>query len=543
MSATAPRMGIRTVAVYSDADATRATSRPADEAVRIGPAPARESATCAATRSSRPRAARAPQAIHPGYGFLSENAASREPARTPASSSSARRRGDRGDGQQVGREGADGEGAACRWCPAITAPTRTRRYLRGEADAIGYPVLIKASAGGGGKGMRIVSRVGGLRRGARVVRSAKPRARLRRRRVLIETLRRSGRATSRSRSSRDTHGNCVYLFERDCSVQRRHQKVIEEAPAPGMTPARRARDGRGGGAAARAIGYVGAGTVEFIADTRRHLLLHGDEHAPAGRAPGDRDDHRPRPGRVAAARRRRRAAAAASRRSSRSAATRSRRASTPRIRTRASCRRPARCAICDRPRRRVRVAARAGEPHVRIDSGVREGDAITPYYDPMIAKLIVWGRDRDQAIAPAARTRSASSRSSGVTTNVDFLQRRWPPRLRGRRPRHRTDRARARRAAAVGERSLGQAAGARRRRGAGDRAGRRGRAAHAARRPLVAAQRLALRRLARAHAAVQPGRFERGGDASSTRRPVSPCTPRGRRSASRGCATIGSRTG
>ena len=233
----------------------------------------------------------------------------------------------------------------------------------------------------------------------------------------------------------DTHGNCVHLFERDCSVQRRHQKVLEEAPAPGMTAARRRAMGEAAVAAARAVGYVGAGTVEFIADQDGALLLHGDEHAPAGRASGHRDDHRTRPGRMAAARRGRRAAAADAGAAARSAATRSRRASTPRIRTAASCRRPAGSCTSRRPPESL---------HVRVDTGVEQGDEITPYYDPMIAKLIVWDETRELALARMLQA-LAQYRIVGVANNVEFLARLVACAVvRASRPRHRPDRARAR---------------------------------------------------------------------------------------------------
>ena len=187
--------------------------------------------------------------------------------------------------------------------------------LAREAGRIGFPVLIKASAGGGGKGMRRVDAAADFAAAlASCLREAK--SAFGDDRVLVEQYVLKPRHIE-IQVFADTHGDCVYLFERDCSVQRRHQKVLEEAPAPGMTAERRAAMGQAAVEAAKAVGYVGAGTVEFIAASRRPLLLHGDEHPAAGRAPGDRDDHRARSRRVAAARRRGRAACRCARSSSR----------------------------------------------------------------------------------------------------------------------------------------------------------------------------------------------------------------------------------
>ena len=307
---TARRMGIRTVAVYSDADADALHVAACDEAYRLGP-PRRAKATWTATRSSRSRASAGAQAIHPGYGFLSENeefaaACARRGHRVhrPAA------RRDRGDGLEVGGEDDHGRRPACRWCRATTATTRTPALLAREAAKIGFPVLIKATAGGGGKGMKIVDARRRIRRGAGVGAARGEGVRSATSACCIERYLTSPRHIE-IQVFADTHGDAVYLFERDCSVQRRHQKVLEEAPAPGMEPARRRAMGEAAVAAAKAIGYVGAGTVEFIARAGRHVLLHGDEHAAAGRASGHRNDHRPGPGRVAAAGRLRGAAAAA----------------------------------------------------------------------------------------------------------------------------------------------------------------------------------------------------------------------------------------
>ncbi|MCL4747872.1 MAG: ATP-grasp domain-containing protein, partial [Burkholderiaceae bacterium] len=263
VAATARRMGVATVAVYSDADAQAAHVAACDEAWRLGPPAARESylrADLIVEIALRTGA----QAIHPGYGFLSENEAF---ARTvhdagllfigpPAAAIAA-----------MGSKSAAKTLMAAAGVPLVPGyhgANQEPAYLKGQADAIGYPVLIKASAGGGGKGMRIVTKSGefdaalaSCKREASSAFSDDT--------VLIE------RYLQRPRHIEiqvfaDTHGGCVYLFERDCSVQRRHQKVIEEAPAPGMTAERRGAMGQAAVSAARAVGYVGAGTVEFIAE-------------------------------------------------------------------------------------------------------------------------------------------------------------------------------------------------------------------------------------------------------------------------------------
>ena len=197
--------------------------------------------------------------------------------------------------------------------PGYHGERQEPKFLKQKAYEIGYPVLIKAVAGGGGKGMRRVDKhadfdaalEGAMREAQRRFGDA---------RVLIEKYVTAPRHIEMQVFA-DRHGNVIHLNERDCSLQRRHQKVIEEAPAPGMTPELRAAMGAAAVAAAKAAGYEGAGTVEFIADgagglQSRRLLVHGDEHAPAGRASGDRGGHRPRSGRMAVPRRGRREAAA-----------------------------------------------------------------------------------------------------------------------------------------------------------------------------------------------------------------------------------------
>ncbi|MFM7704068.1 MAG: acetyl/propionyl/methylcrotonyl-CoA carboxylase subunit alpha, partial [Rubrivivax sp.] len=263
VAATARRLGVRTVAVYSDADARARHVRACDEAVHVGGAAARDSYLRWERIVEAARATGA-QAIHPGYGFLSENEDFAQacanaglvfigppPAaiRDMGSKAAAKALMERAGVPLVpGYHGADND-------PALLAR---------EADRIGYPVLIKASAGGGGRGMRRVERAEDFAAAlASCQREAQ--AAFGDDHVLVE------REGTRPRHIEiqvfaDTHGQAVYLHERDCSVQRRHQKVLEEAPAPGMTPERRARLGQAAVAAARAVGYLGAGTVEFIAE-------------------------------------------------------------------------------------------------------------------------------------------------------------------------------------------------------------------------------------------------------------------------------------
>ena len=263
VAATARRLGIRTVAVYSDADADARHVHACDEAVAIGGAAPRES-YLRADRILAAAQATGAQAVHPGYGFLSENEGfARACAEAgiafigpPASAIAAM-------GSKSAAKALMGA-AGVPLVPGYHGDRQESAFLRAQADAIGYPVLIKASAGGGGKGMRRVEKSedfeAALASCQREAQSSFGDAH-----VLIE------RYVTRPRHVEiqvfaDTHGHCVYLFERDCSVQRRHQKVLEEAPAPGMSAERRAEMGAAAVAAAKAVGYVGAGTVEFIAE-------------------------------------------------------------------------------------------------------------------------------------------------------------------------------------------------------------------------------------------------------------------------------------
>ena len=305
---------------------------------------------------------------------------------------------------------------ACRWCPATTATTR----IAGAAARRGRPHRLS----GADQGPRRRRRQGHARRRAAPTSSTTALDRAKREataafgddRGAARALPAAARATSRSRSSPTRHGNCVYLFERDCSIQRRHQKVIEEAPAPASPPRPAARMGEAAVAAAKAIGYVGAGTVEFLLDARRRLLLHGDEHPSAGRASGDRVHHRPGSGRVAAPRRRGRAAAARPGPAVDHTATPSRCASTPRTPTGISCPRLADCTPAlsrARPRgphRHRRAQRRRHHRPLRPDD--RQADRLgrgSPGRDPPSPGRL--GRHRGRRPRPT----SASSRPSPAT--------------------------------------------------------------------------------------------------------------------------------
>jgi len=406
--ATCKRLGIATVAVYSDADRDARHVRLADEAVRLGPAPARESylrsdaLLDAAVRTGA-------QAIHPGYGFLSENAAFAEACAArglvfigpPASA--IRAMGDKRAAKALMAA------AGVPVTPGYHGEDQSADLLRQEADAIGYPVLIKASAGGGGKGMRLVERADDFA-AALTSCQREAEASFGDPRVLLE------RYIIRPRHIEiqvfaDTQGNTVHLFERDCSVQRRHQKVLEEAPAPGMDPQRREAMAAAAVAAAKAVNYVGAGTVEFIVgqDGAFHFMEMNTrlqvEHPVTELITGT--DLVEWQLRVAAGQ------------------------PLPILQEQLAIRGhalEARLYAEDASRgflpstgQLLHFAVPPASKHVRIDTGVEQGDSITPWYDPMIAKLIVWDEDRDRALQRMRRL-LAEVRVVGVTSNVDFLQ-------------------------------------------------------------------------------------------------------------------------
>ena len=422
VAATARRMGIKTVAVYSEADANAKHVALCDEAVLIGASAARESYLKTETILDVAKSTGA-QAIHPGYGFLSENedfARACESAGVvfigpPASAIHAM--GSKSAAKTLMEE------ADVPLVPGYHGDNQDAEFLNQKADGIGYPVLLKASAGGGGKGMRIVEKSEDFQE---ALASCKREAisSFGDDKVLVE------KYLSRPRHIEiqvfaDHHGECVYLFERDCSVQRRHQKVLEEAPAPGMTSDRRRAMGEAAVAAAKAVGYVGAGTVEFIANqdgsfyfmemnTRLQVehpvteMITGTdlvewqlrvaygESLPMTQAQLRIDGHSIE---------------------ARIYAENPEKGFLPSIGTLRHLRTPKAVAFT-----RNEDQASIHPAAVRIDSGVREGDSISPFYDPMIAKLIVWGRTREEALARMSQALS-EYQIVGVASNISFLNR------------------------------------------------------------------------------------------------------------------------
>jgi 3-methylcrotonyl-CoA carboxylase alpha subunit len=419
VAATARRMGVRTVAVYSDADANARHVHACDEAVHIGASAPRES-YLRWERILEAAKATGAQAIHPGYGFLSENEdfanacvkAGLVFIGPPASAIAA-----------MGSKSAAKtlmEKAGVPLVPGYHGDNNEPMFLVEQAARIGYPVLIKASAGGGGKGMRRVDRAEDFA-GSLASCQREAQASFGDQHVLVE------RYVMRPRHIEiqvfaDTQGQCVYLFERDCSVQRRHQKVLEEAPAPGMSDARRKQMGEAAVAAAKAVGYVGAGTVEFVAeelddgDIRAYFMEMNTrlqvEH-PVTEAITGHDlvewqlrvaAGQPLPATQAQLTMRGHAIEA------RICAENPDANFLPATGTLHVARWP------------THVSFMRSDDQPRIDRGFDEGDAISPHYDSMIAKLIVWGENRAQALARLDAA-LAQTHIVGLATNVAFLRR------------------------------------------------------------------------------------------------------------------------
>ncbi|MSP67766.1 MAG: acetyl/propionyl/methylcrotonyl-CoA carboxylase subunit alpha [Alphaproteobacteria bacterium] len=404
---TARRLGIKVVAVYSEADARARHVAMADEAYPIGPAPARDSYLRIDKLIEVARRSGA-QAVHPGYGFLSENANFAQACLDaglvfigppPAAI--------RAMGSKSGAKTIMGK-AGVPLLPSYHEADQAPARLQAAADHIGYPVLIKASAGGGGKGMRLVTHsaefqkalAGAMREAESAFGDAT---------MLIEKFLGQARHIE-IQVFADTHGNAVYIFERECSIQRRHQKVLEEAPAPRITTAQRESMGQAAVKAAKAIGYVSAGTIEFIADqdsnfyfmemnTRLQVehpvtemitgldLVEWQIDVAAGLALPLRQEDLRIQGHA--------------------------------IEARIYAEDPAK-KFFPAPGVLKHLHPPAEGPHVRIDTGVREGDAVTPFYDPMIAKLIVWDRDRLSALRRLRRA-LADYQVVGPVTNIAFL--------------------------------------------------------------------------------------------------------------------------
>ena len=404
---TAKRLGIKTVAVYSDADRTARHVAMADEAVHIGPSAARESYLIADRIIDAAKRTGA-QAIHPGYGFLSENAGFADACAAAGivfigpPAASIRAMGSKSEAKKIM------EKARVPLVPGYHGDDQSPELLASEAAKTGFPVLIKASAGGGGKGMRVVE---SAEKFADALAGAKREAKasFADDHVLVEKY-----------LTRPRHieiqvfadaSDCLYLFERDCSIQRRHQKVIEEAPAPNMDPVRRKQMGEAAVAAARAIGYQGAGTVEFIADqdgtfffmemnTRLQVehpvteAITGQDLvewqlivAAGGKMPLAQDELR---------------------------------IDGHAVEVRLYAEDPARNFL---PSTGTLVHLKLPEEgaHVRVDTGVRQGDTVTPFYDPMIAKVIVHDRDRTSALRRMAAL-MGETEVVGVTTNSVLLK-------------------------------------------------------------------------------------------------------------------------
>jgi geranyl-CoA carboxylase alpha subunit len=405
---TARNLGYQTVAVYSDADRQAPHVAMADEAVHIGASPAAESylrfdALLDAARKT------GADALHPGYGFLSENAAFAQACKDagvvfigpPASAIEAM-----GDKALAKRRMLDA-GVPC--APGYLGAQQDDATLMAEAEKMGYPLLVKAVAGGGGRGMRLVRSSAELQQGIEGARREATSA-FGDGTLMLERLIDNGRHIE-IQVFADSHGNAVYLGERDCTAQRRRQKVIEEAPSPVVSPAMREAMGRDAVAAALAVGYQGAGTVEFIVDAElKHYFLEMNtrlqvEHPVTEMITGyDLVEWQ--------------------------------------LRVAAGDLLPAKQADIQLTGHAIEARLYVEDPYtgfapqtgqvlwwqpqqalhagVRIDDGIRQGSVISPYYDPMVAKIIVHGRNRDDAIR-RLRAALANAPLLGLRNNGRFL--------------------------------------------------------------------------------------------------------------------------
>ena len=406
---TARRMGIKTVAVYSEADANAMHVKACDEAYLIGPAAAADSYLRADKILEVAKQSGA-QAVHPGYGFLSENAGFAKACKDSditfigPPESAIISMGSKSEAKIVMTE------AGVPLVPGYHGDEQDAAHLKQESLNVGFPQLIKATAGGGGKGMRVVSSADEFDAALTSCRR-EAKASFGDDKVLIERYLTAPRHIELQVFA-DTHGNAVHLFERDCSIQRRHQKVIEEAPAPGMTEALRQEMGKAAIDSAKAINYVGAGTVEFLLDTDGSFYFMEMntrlqvEH-PVSEMISDQDlvewqllvaSGQPLPlaqdelqinGHAFEAR-----------------------------------------IYAEAPDRDFLPATGAlsylktpeQNAHIRIDTGVTQGDEVSMYYDPMIAKLITWDKDRDSALRQM-KSALREYQILGLSTNIEFLSR------------------------------------------------------------------------------------------------------------------------
>jgi acetyl-CoA carboxylase biotin carboxylase subunit len=396
-------MDLTSIAVYSDADRTALHVLHADEAYALGPAPAAESYLHGERLLAVARQSRA-EAIHPGYGFLSENAEFAVACQRAGlvfigpSPASIRQMGNK----LAARELARAAGAPL--IPGSPGPVATLDEARAAAQRIGYPVLLKAAAGGGGKGMRVVSGAAALPAAFELTRG-EARAAFGDDQVYLERCLERPRHVE-AQILADAHGRVLCLGERECSVQRRHQKVLEETPSPALTPATRAALGEAACAIARAAGYVSAGTVEFIVDARgTFYFLEMNtrlqvEHPITEMVTGV--DLVAEQVRVA------RGEALALRES----------AIAPRgaaVECRVYAEDPAH-GFLPSTGAVMRLRWPSG-PGVRIDAGVYRGYQVPVHYDPILAKIVAWGQDREHAIARMSRALDETV-ITGVRTNV-----------------------------------------------------------------------------------------------------------------------------
>jgi 3-methylcrotonyl-CoA carboxylase alpha subunit len=403
---TARRLGMRTIAVFSEADRGALHTHLADEAVLVGPAPARESYLDIGRILDAARATRA-SAIHPGYGFLSENATFARECREAGIAfvgppeEAILRMGSKSEARRLMAA------AGVPVLPGYDDDDQSDERLAREALRLGFPLLIKPTAGGGGKGMRVVRAAGDLAEALAGARREAAKS-FGDDRMLLERFVEKGRHVE-IQVFADSHGAVVHLFERDCSLQRRHQKVIEEAPAPGIAEPTREAMGEAAVAAARAVAYQGAGTVEFLFDGKEFYFLEMNtrlqvEHPVTEMITGvDLVEWQLR---VAAGERL-------------PLLQDSIRRSGHAVEARLYAEDPERGFLPSTGRlHHLRLPDEI--QGVRVDSGVREGDEVSVHYDPMIAKVIAWGQDRGRAL-DLLRLALEQVEVDGVRCNARYL--------------------------------------------------------------------------------------------------------------------------